>query len=402
VLEAAEPDAWGRQVRAARLETDAVKRQAALEALAKSARVAELPARALARLAGHLSPPQAAQLLRRAQQHYTADFWVNHNLGMVPRKVTPPQRDEAVRFLTAAVALRPESPGAHLNLSNALKEKGQLEEAIASYHKAIALDPNYAAAHNNLGGALKDKGEVGEATASSRKAIALDPRFAGALSVYKRGHELGSKQSGWNYPSAGWVRLAERLAALEAKLPAFLKGEHKPTDTAECLGLLCVCQARKLHHAATRLCADAFAADVRLADDLNAGHRYNAACSAALAAAGQGQDAGKLDDRQRVRLRQQALDWLRADLTLLNTGEVGRSRVARVLSYWQKDAYLAGLRDKAALEKLPAQEQKAWTQLWSDWHEAKQAPSRSRRTGRLIRSSVETLPISRQSPGSRS
>jgi serine/threonine-protein kinase len=55
VLEAAEPDeAWGRQVRQARREDDADKRRAALEELAQSAKVAELPARALTRLAMQL------------------------------------------------------------------------------------------------------------------------------------------------------------------------------------------------------------------------------------------------------------------------------------------------------------------------------------------------------------
>ena len=42
--------------------------------------------------------------------------------------------------------------------------------------------------------------------------------------------------------------------------------------------------------------------------------RYDAACSAALAAAGQGVDSANLDDQERTRLRKQALHWLRADL----------------------------------------------------------------------------------------
>src|SRR6516164_4586354 len=67
---------------------------------------------------------------------------------------------------------------------------------------------------------------------------------------------------------------------------------------------------KKLHHTATGLYAAAFAADPKLADDLKAGHRYRAACAAALAAAGQGEDAAKLDDKEKVRLRKQALDWL--------------------------------------------------------------------------------------------
>jgi tetratricopeptide (TPR) repeat protein len=238
---------------------------------------------------------------------------------------------------------------AHNHLGNALKARGEVKEAIACYKKAVAVDPKYAKAYCNLGQALARQG-----------------RFAESWTAYQRGHELGTKQSVWEHPSAQWVRQAKRLAALEARLPAVLEGEDKPSDTAERLDLIQVCQAKKLHHAATRLYTDAFAADPRLADDLNAGQRYNAACSAALAAAGQGQDAGKLDDRQRVRLRQQALNWLRADLTLLAAGEIGRSRVARILSHWRKDSNLAGLRDREALAKLPADEQKAFTQLWAD------------------------------------
>ena len=38
----------------------------------------------------------------------------------------------------------------------------------------------------------------------------------------------------------------------------------------------------------------------------------------------------------------------------------------RALRHWQKDSDLAGLRDKSALARLPADEQKAFVQLWSD------------------------------------
>ena len=36
------------------------------------------------------------------------------------------------------------------------------------------------------------------------------------------------------------------------------------------------------------------------------------------------------------------------------------------MRHWQKDTDLAGIRDAAALAKLPAEEQKACTQLWAD------------------------------------
>jgi tetratricopeptide (TPR) repeat protein len=355
VLEAAEPDDdWSRKAREACAEKDDARRRAALEKLAASADFAKVPARALTQLAGALAPAPRVELLRRAQAQNPADFWVNHNLGIALHTATPPEHAEAVRFLTAAVALRPDSAGACLNLGNTLQDKGQVDEAIACFKKAIALDPKYAEVHCNLGRALTSQG-----------------RFAESLAAYQRGHELGTKQSGWRHPSAEWVSQAERMAALEAKLPAFLKGEFQPKDATERLGLVGVCHAKKFHHAATRLYVDAFAADRKLTDDLEAGHRYNAAFHAALAADGQGEDAAKLDDAAKAKLRGQALDWLKAERTALtNHLDSGlpqaRPTIVQILSHWQQDTDLAGIRDAAALAKLPADEQKAFTQLWAD------------------------------------
>jgi hypothetical protein len=118
------------------------------------------------------------------------------------------------------------------------------------------------------------------------------------------------------------------------------------------------------------LYAAAFAAAPGLADDLKNAHRYRAACHAALAAIGQGEDATKLDDKERTRLRQQALDWLRADLALwanrLETGQpADRVAVLQTLKRWQQDNDLAGLRD-APTANMPAKEREAYTQFWAD------------------------------------
>jgi serine/threonine-protein kinase len=228
-----------------------------------------------------------------------------------------------------------------------------VDEAIACYHKALALDPKYAEAHCNLG-----------------QALAMQGRFDESLAALQRGHELGAKRPGWRYPSAQWVRQAQANAVLEAKLPALLKGELQPSDNQERLRLASVCQAKKLHLTAAGLCAAAFA-DPKLADDLKAGHRYTAACSAALAATGQGEDAAKLGDAAKAKLRVQALDWLKAELSalgkLLDSGPPqARPVIVRALGHWQQDTNLAGLRDAEALARLPADEQKAWIQLWAD------------------------------------
>jgi tetratricopeptide (TPR) repeat protein len=76
--------------------------------------------------------------------------------------------------------LRPDSPGAHLNLGLALKAGGQLDEAIACYRRAIDLHPNYVAAHCNLGGALLMAQRPDEAIACFRQAIKLEPKNATA------------------------------------------------------------------------------------------------------------------------------------------------------------------------------------------------------------------------------
>jgi serine/threonine-protein kinase len=589
-------DDLGQRLRTARAEKDPARRQAALENLAISADIARVPAPALTRLARRLDPAPRVKLLRRAQAHYPADFWVNHDLGQALYYVRPPELDESVRFMTAAVALRPGSPGvynnlavslyargqvdeaiacyrqaialdpkyarahtnlgnalkgkgqvdasiacymkalkldpkygdahnglgivfcdvnrdydgaiacfrrfieldpknayAHTNLGNALRGKGQVDEAIACYKKALELDPNYASAnlglgnvlcdvrqdydgaidcfqkaieldpkyvhaHTNLGNALRGKGQVDEAIACYKKALELDPkhanghlglgialsmkgrmdeaiacyrkaieldpkhamahytngnalkkkgrmdeaiacykraieldpkypdahcnlgsalasqgRFAESLAAFRRGHELGTQQPGWRYPSASaeWVRQAEQNAAAEAKLTAFLKGEFQPADNEARLAFLRVCPAKKLYFTQFGLAAAAFAADPKLADNLKVQYRYNAACAAALAAAGEGADAAKLDDSVKAKLRAQVLDWLRADVALwtrqLQSGQpADRAAVQPALRHWQQDTDLAGLRDAKALARLPADEQKAFAQLWAD------------------------------------
>src|SRR5262249_7761909 len=100
-------------------------------------------------------------------------------------------------------------------------------------------------------------------------------------------------------------------------------------------------------------------------------HRYYAACAAVLAAAGKGEDAVNLEDKERARLRQQAFDWLRADLTAwTRVVEQGPATalpvVERSLRHWQQNPDLAGLRDVLAVAKLPAAERDGWMNLWAD------------------------------------
>jgi serine/threonine-protein kinase len=205
--------------------------------------------------------------------------------------------------------------------------------------------------------ALHQKGQMADA----RKTLA-----AAAASHDWRADRV-QNQDDWIYHALR--REAEGLILPD--LPAFLAGTHESKDNDERLALLGVCQFTNRTLSLARLYAAAFAADPKLADDLKAAHRYHAACSAALAAAGKGQDAGKLDDKERARLRQQAHDWLRAELASrekqLQSGRpAGRAEAAKRLALWQQDGDLAGVRDKAELKKLPRKEREAYARLWVD------------------------------------
>src|SRR5262249_47224568 len=90
-----------------------------------------------------------------------------------------------------------------------------------------------------------------------------------------------------------------------------------------------------------------------------------------LTGSGQGMDAQGLDDKERAVWRQQALDWLRADLAAhakeLERGQPeARSLARKQLQHWQKNADLVGLRDQKMVDKLPAEERQACQQLWGD------------------------------------
>jgi tetratricopeptide (TPR) repeat protein len=357
---------------------------------------------------------------RKAIELDRRDALAHYSLGLALRDKK--DLDGAIAEFHKAIELEPNDADLHNNLGVALRENGNLDEAIAEYKKAIDIDPNLTSAHSNLGAGLHDKQDLVGAITAFRRAIAIEPKlasahfglgralratrdldgailayrqaialapdyaeahcnlggmlkqqghFAESLAAYKRGHELGTKRPGWPYPSAEWVREAENLAAMEGKLPAFLRGEFQPKDAAECLGLAGVCHGKQLLHASARLYADAFAIDHKLADDMRAGHRYNAACYAALAAAGQGEDTAKLDEKERTRLRQQARDWLRADLALrgkqLESGQpADRAAVQQALRHWHQDSDLVVIRDAAALAELAAEERAACEQLWAD------------------------------------
>jgi serine/threonine protein kinase/tetratricopeptide (TPR) repeat protein len=168
---AADPDPWRNQVREAWVRED----RKDLSKLAGSAPFDRLHPCDVLLLEANLDTNQAVRVLREAQRRRPADFWLNHALGMRLHGMRPPSFDEALSYLRVALSLRPESPGAVLNIGHVLQEAERTDEAIAAYEQAIRLKPDYAMAHSNLGGALVDAGRFDEAIRACREAIRLNP-----------------------------------------------------------------------------------------------------------------------------------------------------------------------------------------------------------------------------------
>jgi serine/threonine protein kinase/Flp pilus assembly protein TadD len=168
-----DPNPWRNRVR----ESLAAKDFKSLEKLLASAKNNDLSPPSAVLLARITQRTAAAEqsllMLRRAQKCHPGDFWLNHYLGACLQELQPPRAEEAIRYYSAAIALRPSTPGAHMNLGCALRLAGQLEEAIVEYREAVRLKKDYAWAHVNLGIGLAEKGELDEAIAEYREAIRL-------------------------------------------------------------------------------------------------------------------------------------------------------------------------------------------------------------------------------------
>jgi tetratricopeptide (TPR) repeat protein len=296
--------------------------------------------------------------------------------------------DEAMTECREALRLEPDDARAHAHLASILSGMGLPAEAVTEFRVALRLQPDDPQTLNNFAYFLSDLGARDEALAASREAVRLGPdqvthrhtlgevylsrgQFDEALAALREADRTRPATYRFADALAAEIRQAEHQRGLARRLPAILEGRESPADARERAEFAEVCRLTGRPAAATRLFAEAFRSDPRLAEDRNAPTRSNAARSAVLAGLGKGDATPALDEPARARARKQAVDWLKADLASwaerVESGPMrARAIVARTLRYWKEDRDLSGIRDEAALKALPEDEQKACRVLWAE------------------------------------
>ena len=390
---AADLDDWARRLsghdRAAKLYTiaraidpdrnrirEVIRRgdRAELTALSKQASISHLPAVSVLMLKDALlnvgAKEMAIELLIGAQRRFPNDFWVNYDLGSLLWLKGPPGEQDGLRFLTVAVALNPDSTGPLSMLGYRLGQSGKKGEAIAAFQRARCLSDSSASTRTHIGLGFVLCGEQGEAVISFREAIRLQPDYAWAH--YNLGLALAN-QGKWQEADLA-CRGAIRLASVNSSgiMKALGVGNYQEYSSGRYLLTLGQsCYDKRKYATSARLWSEALAVIPGLADNRQAGHRYNAACSAAQAGSGNGEDDPRPDESAKAAFRRQSSEWLHAELSAWSkiaqtVGPGNPETVAKTLTHWKEDADLAGVRDEKELAKLPEAERAEWRALWAE------------------------------------
>jgi serine/threonine protein kinase/Tfp pilus assembly protein PilF len=114
------------------------------------------------------------EVLRQLHRRHPEDFWICFELGSEVG-IAP---IDALRYSTAAVALRPDNSGAHGFVSQALRKLGRFDEAFDEAQESVRLRPESAAAHLELARALEGKHQLENSLVEYREVVRLAPREA--------------------------------------------------------------------------------------------------------------------------------------------------------------------------------------------------------------------------------
>jgi eukaryotic-like serine/threonine-protein kinase len=176
----ADPDPRRVQLR----EALAQGNRTALERWAASADIKALQPRTLYLLGTALynrgATEQAIVILLQAHAQHPEDWWISATLGSYCLAAHPSQYNDAIRFFTAAQAVRPRNPYILYGFGQALLQKPAQAEAIAIFSRAVELKPDDCLLWLQRGIVYDNLGQSAKAVDDFSKAIELAPKFANA------------------------------------------------------------------------------------------------------------------------------------------------------------------------------------------------------------------------------
>jgi tetratricopeptide (TPR) repeat protein/tRNA A-37 threonylcarbamoyl transferase component Bud32 len=121
--------------------------------------------------------------LDRLQKANPSDFWTNYSLSDACRIGN--QKEDAIRYAQAALALRPDVAFSHENLGRVLEGNGRHEEALTECRIGMTIDPHSYLTNANLALSLYALGRYEQALAPFRTALKLEPELdANAYAVF--------------------------------------------------------------------------------------------------------------------------------------------------------------------------------------------------------------------------
>jgi tetratricopeptide (TPR) repeat protein len=185
VARQADPDPWRDHLRDPKVRTDLN----ALSALADDPAAQGQPPHVVIALAARLDATggNGLEVLRKAVARCPRDFWLLYQLGNIG-----PSPEERLRYLRAALAVRPNCMAAHVAVGQALEVRGDVDGAVAEYQKSVKMAPKDARAQYQLGIALRGQQDIGGAIAHLREAVAAEPEFVQAH--YHLGNALADNE----------------------------------------------------------------------------------------------------------------------------------------------------------------------------------------------------------------
>jgi serine/threonine protein kinase/Flp pilus assembly protein TadD len=185
VAQQADLDEWRNQFREALLRRD----RPVLEKLADAVPIRDVPPATVYLLGLALKDlaalDKAMAVLREAQRHRPDDYWLNDALGWLSKDFCrPPRYDDALRYYSITVALRPKSTHTHRAVADVLRKKGAWQEADAEDSKALDLDTRYTPGASR-GTKYLQLHQYDKAVADLSRAIELNPKWQ--LPLFNRG-----------------------------------------------------------------------------------------------------------------------------------------------------------------------------------------------------------------------